>query len=982
MRACATCLLLALAPTLSTAEESPAESPVDMSYVETKDLKLIYFDQLRYLVPHAVRTYTNSLAWQRRTFGWVPSEPTTVVLNDLSDFGNAAQTSAPRNKLVFDIAPESHAFETFPATERFFFLMNHEMVHVAAGDVATQADLKWRRLFLGKVSPQWQHPESLLYSFLTIPRFNSPRWYNEGGAVFMETWMAGGLGRAQGGYDEMVFRAMVRDNARFYDPLGLASHAVRVNFQVGVNAYLYGTRFFTWLAYAHSPEKVVEWIRRDEGSERYYSDNFLRVFGTPLEKAWQDWIAFEHEFQRQNLAEVRKHPITPFEPLVDRAVGSVSRMHYDEASGTLYAAYRYPGVVDHIGALDTRNGTVRRLVDLKRAMLFTVTSLAWDPAGGTLFYVNDNTAYRDLMALDVKTGEERMLFEDARIGELAFNRADRSLWGVRQSNGIATLVRLPPPYDTWYKVWELPYEHVPYDLDISPDGRQLSASMGEVNGDQFLRVWDIGRLLEGDFKPLSEFHFGQSVPESFVFSPDGRYLYGSSYYTGASNIFRYEVATDDMQAVSNAETGFFRPRPLADGRLLVLAYTAEGFVPGTIEPRVVKDASAVRFLGTEVAEKHPVVKTWQVPPASAVDYDKAVTGQGPYVPLRSVALDNAFPVLQGYKDSVGIGYHFNFSDALGYANFGLTVAGSPDGDLPSEERGHVELTGQYLGWKGSLSWNRSDFYDLFGPTKKSRKGYAAKLGYTHWQVYDPPRTLKLTSEIAYYDKIDALPNYQNVEAPFDQLVTLELGARYNHPLRSLGAVDDDKGLGWEGVLTVNRANGQNVPQVRGGFDFGIPLPMPHSSLWLRTVGGTANGDREDPFANFYFGGFGNNYVDSGEIKRYREYYALPGFGLNEVSGRSFARQMIEWNVPPVIFEKGGTPAFHATWLRPSVFASALWTDPQSSEFRKDYASLGAQLDLRFTVLHWYDMTLSAGYAVGYRGGKRAGDEWMISLKIL
>jgi hypothetical protein len=34
------------------------------------------------------------------------------------------------------------------------------------------------------------------------------------------------------------------------------------------------------------------------------------------------------------------------------------------------------------------------------------------------------------------------------------------------------------------------------------------------------------------------------------------------------------------------------------------------------------------------------------------------------------------------------------------------------------------------------------------------------------------------------------------------------------------------------------------------------------------------------------------------------------------------------------------------------------------------------------VLHWYEMTLSAGYAVGYRGGMRAGDEWMVSLKIM
>ena len=30
--------------------------------------------------------------------------------------------------------------------------------------------------------------------------------------------------------------------------------------------------------------------------------------------------------------------------------------------------------------------------------------------------------------------------------------------------------------------------------------------------------------------------------------------------------------------------------------------------------------------------------------------------------------------------------------------------------------------------------------------------------------------------------------------------------------------------------------------------------------------------------------------------------------------------------------------------------------------RATYANLGAQVDLRFSVLHWYEMTLSAGYA--------------------
>lgn len=57
------CLLLALMPAAAVADQSP----VDISYVETKDLRLYYYDYLSYLAPHPVRTFTNSLKWQRQT---------------------------------------------------------------------------------------------------------------------------------------------------------------------------------------------------------------------------------------------------------------------------------------------------------------------------------------------------------------------------------------------------------------------------------------------------------------------------------------------------------------------------------------------------------------------------------------------------------------------------------------------------------------------------------------------------------------------------------------------------------------------------------------------------------------------------------------------------------------------------------------------------------------------------------------------------
>ena len=977
MRGRAMLVLLAMLPGVAA-----ADSNLNVSYVRTKDLNLIYLDELRYLVPHTIRTFTNSLDFQRKTFGWDPSEPTIVLLKDFTDYGDAVTYTVPHDLVEIDVAPMSHAFETDPATERLYTLMNHEMVHVTQGDIANDKDRRWRQVFGGKVAVKATNPETLFYSYLTSPRTVVPRWWSEGGAVFMETWKDGGIGRAQGGYDEMVFRTMVRDHEKFFDPLGLASRGVQTSFQITADAYLYGTRFFSWLAYAYSPEKVVEWIKRDDGSKAYYADQFQHVFGLPLDTAWQRWITFENEFQHRNLDQVRQHPTTPIHKLAGRPMGSISRMFYDDRRKTLYAGFVYPGIVDHIGALNVETGRESTLTDIKGGIVYKVTSAAYDPASGTMFFTENNNALRDLMEVDVHTGKTRMLLQGARIGDLAFDRTDRSLIGVRHSNGLAELVRIPYPYTSWKLIYRFPYESVPYDLDVSPDGKLLSASMSELNADQYVRVWRLSDLLQGNVKPLTEFRFGQSIPESFVFSPDGRYLYGSSYYTGVSNIFRYEVATGDVEAVSNAETGFFRPVPLKDGRLIVLDYTGDGFIPVTIDPKPLKDVSAITFLGTLVAEKHPVVKTWQVPPPETVDVDKLIEKQGAYLPAHQMRFDNAYPVLQGYKNATGIGYQFNFSDPLALARIGVTAAYTPLGNVSTDERAHFEITGNYLAWRGSLSWNRSDFYDLFGPTKTSRKGFAAKLGYDDLLIYDTPRTLKLSYDFGWFDHIDTLPNAQNVGTGFTQLATAQVGLHYSFTRRSLGYVDEEKGIKWDLVAKTSHISGATTTQVQGDFDYGFQLPLHHSSIWLRSAAGLGTGDVTNPVASYYFGGFGNNYVDNGEIKRYRNYDSLPGFGIDEVAGQRFLRELGEWDLPPYVFESVGTPAFYLNWLRPAVFATGLWTDPDHKDLRKSYSDVGAQVDLRFHVMHRYDMTLSAGYAVGFQGSRRHGDEWMLSLKVL
>ena len=963
---------------------STASMAFEMDVLETEDLRLLYFDpQQTYLSPYVARNFHNSNDFQRIIFNWTPWEKTTVVLKDFSDYGNAGALVSPRNMVLVDIAPASRTLETLPANERMYMLMNHELVHIATSDGWNDTDAWWRRLFGGKPVVTGEHPESILYNYLATPRHNAPRWYLEGSATFMETWMSGGIGRAQGAYDEMVFRSMVRDDAHFYSNLGLVSRGTSADFQVGVNAYLYGTRFISYLALQYTPEQVIEWLSRNQDSRRYYATQFREVFKKPLEESWDEWITWEKAFQTKNLEKVHEAPLTPGRRLTPQALGSVSRSFIDAENRTMIGAFRYPGVVAHVGSMSLEDGSIEHLEDIKGPALYAVTSTAFDPEGRTLFYTADNRTWRDLMVIDLATGESRMLLEDARIGDLAFNRSDRSIWGLRHSDGYVTLVRIPYPYDSWDQVHTFPYGQVLYELDLSNNGKMVSASMGEVNGNQFLRVFRTEDLLTGKVEPFTQFDFGIAVPEGFVFSPDDRYLFGSAYYTGVSNIFRYEIANGDIVAITNAETGFFRPMPLEDGRLVALEYTGQGFTPVLFEnPQPLVDLSAINFLGNEIVKKHPIVREWVAGSPAHVPLDDLIINRGKYVPRREMGYSNGYPIIEGYRDSLAVGWNATFQDPLMLSSLNATLSYSVNGDLPSDERLHAEVEYRTMGWRFRYWHNFADFYDLFGPTERARKGDALIVGHERALILDEPRQLDLKFSLGYYTGLDTLPDNQNVPTSFDKLTSARIGLEYTNTRRSLGALDHEKGFRWEAWAYGDYADSEFVYKGWGGFDFGLALPWKHSSLWLYNAAGIAEGDTNNALAYWFFGGFGNNYVDDGDVRQYRNFHSFPGFEIDELFGQDFAKTVLEWNLPPYRFSEVGIPAFYLGWLRPAVFAGYLSTDISDGEIRQNYQSVGFQLDLGFTVVHKLPMTLSIGFAKGYIDGNSYDDELMLSLKVL
>lgn len=950
----------------------------------TEFLRLIYYDTLHsYVVPYLTQCFENSLRFHRNLFQYTPTEDIAVLLEDFDDYGYAGATSVPHNYLRLGIEPYKYDFDTSPTNERFNWVMNHELVHILATDKTSRADRIFQSVFLGKVAPTADHPVSMFYSYLTNPRKYSPRWYHEGIAVFMETWMSGGIGRALGGYDEMVFRGMIRDSSYIYDVVGLESEGTTIDFQVGANSYLYGTRFVSYLAYQYGPERVLQWFNRTEDSDRYFASQFEKVFGASLDEEWSRWISWEHQWQKENLDSIRAYPTTHYRRISQRALGSISHAFYDSVERKIYAAINYPGQLAHIAAINVDDGRIEKICDVLSPALYYVCSLAYDSSSGTLFYTTNNSRdWRSIYAVDIKTGKSRRLLKDVRTGELAFDPVNKSLWGVRHHNGISTIVRIPKPYEEVYEILSLDYGKDIFDIAISPDGTYLTGSLIEISGRQTLIRIAMDRILlgQGSYEVLIEFE-NNTFPENFVFSSDGKYMFGTSYYSGVSNVFRYDIEKKKRDIISNCETGFFRAVPVSNDSLIVFEYTGQGFVPVMIANKPC-DYAVIKYLGNEIAEKYPVVKGWTLGSPRAVNVDSVTTYKGKYSSLENLRIQSAYPVIEGYKDFTAFGMRLNLLDPLQLCGIDLNASYSPQRSLPEDQRIHLALT--YRNWplRVSATYNRAVFYDLFGPTKTSRKGYSLGVQYNGYLYYDRPKTLEYTISVAGYGGLETLPDFQNVSASFDKFLTAKAELNYQYLRKSLGAVEDEEGVVWELNSANNYVRSKLFPRIYTNLDYGVLLPIDHSSIWLRSSVGYSFGDRDETFANFYFGGYGNNWVDFQNEKRYREYYSFPGIELNEIGGTNYGKLLLEWTLPPVRFRRFGFPSVYCTWSRIALFSSGIITNVDSEQDRRALLNAGAQIDLRLILFSRLESTFSLGYAIALERDQRFSKEFMVSLKIL
>ncbi|NOU47461.1 MAG: hypothetical protein HOO86_10410 [Bacteroidales bacterium] len=951
--------------------------------LKTNELELIYFgNRYSFLMPHVARTFHNALEFHKKHWDY-SHKMTYVLLTDFEDNGHGGAIVMPFSMIVLGISPFDFAFSITPSSERFQWLFSHELTHITLADKANKTDLLWRKVFFGKVKRDEKMPLSAFWSYLTTPRWYAPRWYHEGIACYLETWMSGGVGRALGPYDEMYFRSIVNEKQPIYSVVGLETEGTTVDFQVGANSYLYGTRFVTYLAQAYGDEKITALYSRTDDSKAFYARQFRKVFGKPVQKAWDEWIDFENTFQTKNIESIKQFPLSDFRPITPEPLGSFSTIGFDAKENKIYAAINHPGDISHIAELDIRTGKVKKICVLDSPMLYSVTFLAYDPVGKQIFFSEQNAKYRSLVKVDVVSGKKKTLIRISRTGNLAFNPVDRCLWGVKHDNGYATLVKIPEPYTETIPMYTTDFGKSLLDLAISNDGNRMSATLTGIRGEQSVILFDLKQLESGikEFETL--YKSEDNTLTQFRFSNDDRYLIGTSYYTGVSNIWRISLDNKTFELMSNDESGLFMPQQVGEDSLFVIKFHRNGMLPGMIPLQVITEANSIDYMGNLVYEKNPQVADYSLPPASKINLDSITTEETPYSVAKNMALTDAYPDIAGYKETVALGYRLNWRDRIGLSNLSLFLAGSPWSTYPDKQKFHGQIQWDYWLWSFNATYNKTDFYDLFGPTKRSRAGYSIGIGYNKLKTTRSPIKWHYGFGVNHYGDLEVLPQFQNVASPIRSFQSLSVETGVTKLRRTLGGVEDEKGYTWELTAYSYIANGSVYPSIISEQHIGWLVPgIRNTSFWIRNSAGQSFGKRGSSFSTFYFGGFRNNYVDWQAPDQYRKILAFPGVDIDAIDAHNFIKTMGELNLKPIRLRNVGTTWLYPTYLKTSLFGTHILLDPDYTKSRRNMFNAGAQLDLELVLFSYMKTIWSAGYARKFEDSKLPTEQWMFSVKLL
>jgi len=109
-------------------------------------------------------------------------------------------------------------------------------------------------------------------------------------------------------------------------------------------------------------------------------------------------------------------------------------------------------------------------------------------------------------------------------------------------------------------------------------------------------------------------------------------------------------------------------------------------------------------------------------------------------------------------------------------------------------------------------------------------------------------------DVTGYGGLEKLPDYQNIDASFEEFYTLDGELKYKSKRKTIGGVEHEKGIVWTLGSINNLVRERFHPRVFTTLDYGVLTPIDHSSVWLRTSLGASFGEGQSSAGDKSAGG--------------------------------------------------------------------------------------------------------------------------------
>lgn len=949
---------------------------------ESEHFKIIYRDYHSPLVNHILTSAEEVFKTLSSLFNYKPDSKIIINTYDVNDYGFGATSTTPQNFIRLEIEPMEPGYEVVPHNERLQWIIGHELVHVIVNDAETGMEEFLRNVF-GKVPPEKTQPLSVLYGLLTNYNRYSPRWHQESIAVFFETWLSGGFGRILGSFDEMYFRNLVYENINFPSQLHLEVIESHKSIYLENIFYIYGGRFVAYLSIFYGTEKVLDWFRTNEGDTYSgFEGKFHKVFNKDFDEAWDEFIAYETEFQKKNIEILNQSEQTNLRNISHENFGWVTRPFLDRKTNSVIYGYHRSHQLATLQILNLNTGKSEEFSSLPTPSMIQVSSIAFDDVNGLLFYTTkNNQLYRDIWVYDIETNDKKNLFQNARVGDLTISPVTHDLWGIRHDAGFVSLVFSPYPYQEILPLLTLELGDEIFNLSVDDDGKRLSAILKRSSGQQSLIVFETDAVLKNQFLQYQIISSSGS-PENPSWSRNGRFLYWNAYTNGVSNLYRYDFANSSVKAISHCITGLFRPLEITPDSIFAFEFSLDGFTPVLLANKPAEFLPAINYLGQKVLEENPESYNWNIAQDSDVD-PVDFQSEESYNGLENLHVHSIIPVVTGFQKQVVFGLFTRISDPLLIHDFYMEAGVSPLKESPSYPDLHLRFKYDYMQMLYvEFLYNGQDFFDLFNERKRGTIGKQLKLGHTYYWKYDNPNKIKQATTLTIYRDYEFInDNLVRLSQPDFAVLATNLNSK--NLRKSIGSSDYEYGneINWTiGVYGTEFESPEISVNTYAEVSNLTTWLWSHNVFHVKIAGGYLWENENLVQSRFYFGGFGNRPVDNDEIRQFRRIFRFPGLPIYSLDVEKFGKLMLENDFPPIRVSGFLLLDQFINHFDFSVYSQSLVTKSALGDY---WVDVGAQLDVK--LKHWYNLesTFSAGIAKAWSLPDGYHDwEWFLSIKLL